>query len=126
MQRNDTMDYVEINKRIEELAKSGQYDETQLNAIKYAYYMPNFDATIIIDPSIPGNIMSVYTKLAKNNIDISKYIDAKWHLKGFNAEQLYYLISYDSKGYDISQITPDMDIDEIKDIMNNKIKEKEL
>ena len=119
------MDYAKINNKITELKNSGQFDNSQLEAIKYACYMPNFDENLIIDPSIPGNIMLTYVKLANNKIDISKYINSKWHLKGFDDKQLYCLISYYDKGYDISNITPNMSIEEIKDNLNDKIDENE-
>lgn len=34
------MDYLGINKKIDKLLKSGLYDETQLESIKYACYTP--------------------------------------------------------------------------------------
>lgn len=116
------MNYQEINNKINNLIKSGLYNDSQIDAIKYACFIPNFDENLIIDSSIPENIMLTYIKLAKSNkIDISKYINSKWHLKGFNDEQLYYVIFYDNKGYDISNITSNMSIEEIKNIMNNQI-----
>lgn len=118
--------YEEINNKINELIKTGKYNESQIEAIKYACYLPNFDANIILDSSISSNCMLTYVKLATtNNIDVSKYINDKWHLKGFNDQQLYYLIFYDNKGYDISQINSNMSVDEIKEFMNNMIAEKE-
>lgn len=48
---------------------------------------PNFDENLIMDCSIPGNIMLTYIKLAiTKKVDISKYIRNKWHLKGFNSD----------------------------------------
>ena len=117
------MDY----QKIDELAKNGLYSNPQLEAIKYACYMPEFDENLIMDPTIPNNIMLTYVKLAKiHKIDIKKYISNKWHLKGFNDEQLYYLIIYDTKGYDISNITTNMSVKEIKETINNKINEDRI
>lgn len=121
------MDYQKINQKIDELTKSGLYDNKQLEAIKYACYIPDFDENLIINPEIPGNIMLTYVKLAKTHkINIEKYINDNWHLKGFNDNQLYYLIMYNANGYDISDITPNMDIKDIKEIMDSKDMEKHL
>lgn len=84
---------LKISDKVDELSKTGQYSDAQLETIKYACHFPNFDETLIMDPSIPSEIMMTYVELAtKRKIGISKYINNKWHLKGFNAEQLYYLI----------------------------------
>lgn len=118
------MDFEKINNKIDELSKSGQYSDAQLEAIKYACHIPNFDETLIMDPSIPSEMMITYVELAiKRKIDISKYIKNKWHLKGFNVEQLYYIILHDSRGYDISKITPNMSVEEIIKFINNIIDE---
>lgn len=120
------MSYLEINKKVEELEKSGKYEKSQLEAIKYASHMPNFNEILIMDPSIPSNFMLMYVKIAvSRKIDVSKYIHDKWHLKGFDEEQLYILIFYDSKGYDISTITPNMSVDEIKEFINKKMEQEE-
>ncbi len=114
------MNYMEINKKIDELSKTGKYNNSQLEAIRYACFIPNFDIESIMDPSIPNDIMLSYIKLVTTHkIDICKYINNKWHLKGFNGDQLYYLIFYDNQGYDVSNITPDMSVDEIKAFFNN-------
>lgn len=119
-------DFEKINNTIDELSRTGQYSDAQLETIKYACHFPNFDEALIMDPSIPSEIMMTYIDLAiKRKIDISKYINNKWHLKGFNAEQLYYLIFSDSKGYDISKITPNISVEEITKFIKNMIDEKE-
>ena len=121
------MNYQEINQAIEELAKSNVYNNSQLEAIKYAYNIRNFNVNLILDPSIPSNMMLMYVKLVQTyKIDISKYINGKWHLKGFDDKQLYYLIAYDSKGYDISKITPNMSVEQIQNTMNNIQKSAKL
>ncbi len=124
------MKYTEVFDKMEELSKTGKYTDDQLEAIKYAYYVPDFDASVIINPSIPASYMLMYVKLSKNNkIDITKYINESWHTKGFDSNQLYYLISSDSKGQDISGINPSMSVDEIIKIIKDKLalkREKEL
>ena len=119
------MNYADINNKINELAKSGLYNQDQLDAIKYGLYLPGLDTNLIMDPSIDSNSMFTYIKLARNKVDISNYVNNKWHLKGFSGEQLYYLVLYDSKGYDMSDLTPNMSIDDIKKNIDEKIHGKE-
>lgn len=116
------MDYFGINEKVGNLSKNSDFNVSQIEAIKYACYIPNFDENLIIDSSIPSDIMLTYIKLATTmKIDISYYIKNSWHLKGYDSNQLYYLIVYHNKGYDISAINPHMTINEI----NNIIKEQE-
>lgn len=121
------MDYIKINKKIEELSKTNLYNNEQLDAIKYACCLPNFDEALIIDSTIPSSYMLTYVKLATHNkINVKKYIEEKWHLKGFSSDQLYYLIFFDNQGYSIENITPDMSIEQIKNFFNLEQNKKRL
>ena len=105
------MKYSEIFDKIDNLRETGQYDEEQLEAIRYAAFMPDFDENLILNPNIPANYMFMYVKLSKDKkIDIAKYINENWHMKGFDSNQLYYLISSDSKVQDISGIDLPVDL----------------
>ena len=122
------MKYSEIFDKIDNLRETGQYDEEQLEAIRYAAFMPDFDENLILNPNIPANYMFMYVKLSKDKkIDIAKYINENWHMKGFDSNQLYYLISSDSKGQDISGIDSSNSVDEIIKIINDRrVLEREL
>lgn len=119
------MDYQTVFKKMDELRKTGMYNEEQLEVIRYMCYDPKFNVDLILDPSISNDMMLNYYKLAtQKKIDVSKYINEKWHLKGFSDKQLYYVIDADNKGQDISDITPNMSIEEIITNLNSKIAEE--
>ena len=121
------MDYLKINQKIDELTNSGLYDESQLEAIRYVSNFPNFNVNLILDPTIPSDMMLMYFKLAQTHkVDVSKYISEKWHQKGFNDKQLSNLIFYASKGCNISGITPDLSEDVIKNLMDAQQRNVEL
>lgn len=119
------MSYIEINKKIEQIRTSGLYSDDQIEAIKYACFRSDFNEDLIINPNIPSSIMLTYCNLSTyQKIDVSKYINENWHSRGFDSEQLYTLIFYDSKGFDIEGITPNMSVEEIKNIINTKTDNK--
>ena len=120
-EKNNSIDYITINNKINELKNSGLFDQKQLDAIKYASYIPNVDEKILINPNISSEYMTMYTNLAKKGIDIKKYIDNNWHQRGFDSKQLYDIIGADSKGYDINSIKPSMNIEEIRNEINGQI-----
>lgn len=116
--------FQEVQKELDQLEKSRQYLPEQLQIIKYAAYRPDFDETLLFNPTIPSEYMEIYVQLkTMRKIDIKGYILGKWHLLGFNPKQLYLLIVAHAQNMDISRITSNMSEEEIKEFLNKQKKQ---
>lgn len=117
----------EIQESLNKLEKSGLYSQSQLQFIKYAFYRPDFNEALLLDPTIPSEYMEMYIELKTlGKIDIAYYISEKWHMRGFSPRQLYLLIMAHSKNIDITNITPNMSEEEIKKALIGQQKEAEI
>ncbi len=122
------IDYQKIQMEIKALEKSNLYQSEQLETIKYAMYaIKDRDFLYLLtDPSIPNEFMTMYISLNTRKINVKKYIEEKWHEKGFDSKQLYELILADSKGYDISEVDLNDSVEKISEILNHQIAQKKL
>ena len=120
------VDYMTVAKKINELQNSNRYSFEQLEVIKYAMYLDSKVADFIMDPSLSAETMKFYIALKQRNVPIEKYIQEKWHEKGFSYDQLYNVIMADNVGIDISQINPSIPVEQIKSYISYVLDSKDF
>lgn len=120
------VDYMAVAKKINELKNSNRYSSEQLEVIKYAMYLDSEVADIITDPALSSETMKFYIALKQRNVPIEKYVQEKWHEKGFSYDQLYNVIIADNIGIDVSQINPSISVEQIKSYISYVLDSKDF
>lgn len=122
------MDYQKANEKIANIQKTGLYNASQIETIKYCVFRSDIDEEIFLDPNniIPSDYISMYTQLLVLKKPIHFYIQSKWHNLGFSPKQLKLIIEGHLAGISIADITPNMSIEDIQKIIYERVNQKNL
>lgn len=120
------MDYTTVSKKMEQLKSTGKYNEKQLEVINYAMFRPDLDTSLLLDPSIGSEYMSMYISLLTKKIPVEHYIEQNFHQLGFNPKQLYSIITAYHNGIDLTALSKDTTPDEIDKIHSDKLDEQKI
>lgn len=97
-----------------------------MEAIRYGSFRIGDNVNLIINPNIPSHYMLMYINLIINKVNVVPYINENWHSKGFFSDKLYYVILAHSKGYDISDLSPNMSVEDIKKTLSEMVESTEI